>query len=71
MGVFGGWFGSRENAPTYVAAALAIFFALCFMVVLFAPLGSGIERRDASQTIAGFFLAALGYMFGSLSGGGK
>src|SRR5437764_14718097 len=68
MGKLGSWLGSRENASTYIAGILALFFAPCLCALLFAPIGSGIERRDALQIFGGFFLAALGYLFGSLSG---
>jgi hypothetical protein len=71
MGRLGGWLGSRENASTYIAGILAVFFALCLCALVFAPIGSGIERKDALQLFGGFFLAALGYLFGSLTGGGS
>ena len=69
MGKMGTLFGSRENAPTYIAGIVALFFAVVLALLLFVPLGEGITRLSALQLFGGFFLAALGYLFGSISGG--
>jgi hypothetical protein len=66
MGRLGSWLGSRENAPTYIAGIMACFFALVIAAIVFVPMGEGLTRQDALQIIGGFFLAALGYLFGSI-----
>jgi hypothetical protein len=71
FGKIGTWFGSRANAPTFVAGILSCFFAVVLALILFLPLGEGITRRDALQIVGGFFFAAIGYLFGSRTGGGN
>jgi hypothetical protein len=71
MGRIGGLFGSRQNAPTYIAGVVACFFALVLAAIVFLPIGEGLTRVDALQVVGGFFLAALGYLFGSITGNGK
>ena len=71
FGKIGTLFGSRENAPTYIAGLITCFFAVILASILFLPLGEGITRQDALQIVGGFFLAALGYLFGSIHGSRK
>lgn len=68
MGKIGLWLGSREHAPTTIAGIISLFLALLLAVTMFAPLGAGLDRVQALQIVGGFFLAALGYLFGSVSG---
>jgi hypothetical protein len=68
MGKIGLWIGSREHAPTTIAGIICMFLALLLAATMFAPLGAGLDRAQALQIVGGFFLAALGYLFGSVSG---
>jgi VIT1/CCC1 family predicted Fe2+/Mn2+ transporter len=69
LGKIGAWFGTKENAATYAAGFMAAFFAVIIALVLFVPIGEGLTRPEALQIVGGFFLAALGYLFGSIKGG--
>jgi len=64
-------FGAREHVPSYVAGLVTLFLLIMIAAVLFFPLQGDITKSQAVQTLGGFLLAALGYLFGSASGGKK
>lgn len=68
LGMLGGIFGERKNAPTNIAGAATFLLLIVLGALLFLPVPADLDRKQALQTFGGFFLAALGYLFGSLSG---
>lgn len=66
MGKLGVWLGHPRNASTYMAGILSVLLLLCMVLILFVPVGQGIDRGDALKLFGSFFLGTIGYLFGSL-----
>ena len=68
LGKIGSIFGSRQNAAVYLAA----FMALVLLVLIGITMASAIEasvKLDLIKLFGSFFLATIGYLFGSLTAG--
>jgi hypothetical protein len=62
MGRIGYWFGSRENAVVYLAAAV-IVIAMCVSGIL--AYQEPTLRADTGKALLALALSALGFMFGA------
>jgi hypothetical protein len=71
MGRLGSWLGNRDHAAIYMAGFLAFSLLVFMAAVAFAPVGTGLDRGDIFKLLGGFFLGTIGYLFGSLKGGGR
>jgi len=71
MGALGSLIGTRHNAPVSIAAIISFLFVILIGAALFVPLSGDISRLELIKTFGGFLFTALGFLFGSLSGGGR
>lgn len=65
MGKIGVWLGSRENAAVHIAGFITVL-----LIVIAGLIGAfgGEDRLEMVKLFGSFSLAAIGYLFGSLSG---
>lgn len=71
LGMMGKVFGSRENVPVFIAGCVTLAMVVLIGVTLFAPIQGDLSKWQVLQWLGGFLLAALGYLFGSISGGSR
>jgi hypothetical protein len=67
LGVLGGIFGSKGNAPTNIAGATVIMLFLVLAVVVIAPLDSHVDRNDLIKALLAAIASSLAYLFGAAS----
>lgn len=63
MGVMGKLFGTKEHAPSTVAAVLAAGCLICIFMTLLLPLDAAL-KADVMKYLGGLILTCVGYLFG-------
>lgn len=66
MGIIGSLIGNKDHAPTSVAALISV---LILFIMAGLAIWGGPEKTDHVKLFGSILLAALGYLFGTLSGG--
>ncbi len=65
LGLLGYIFGSRANAPVYIAALAIVFsFAIICFVLVFTQESSGVSKTQMVGLFIPIITGALGYLFG-------
>lgn len=68
LGVLGSFFGSKENAPFYIAGLTIIGAIICLMIILvFVPSAQDFPKGQAITLFGSIITGALGYIFGKAS----
>ena len=63
-GFLGRVFGTREHAPTNIAALALVVVAVLLILAIFVPLQEGVDRTWLVSTLMSAFMFVVGVMFG-------
>lgn len=68
-GVLGRFFGTKDHAPTNIAAVALILLSVLLAFAMIGPLGNGTDRASLITSLLSAITLTIGIIFGRSSGG--